>query len=111
MAQCCAVQLGYAGRKASTTIPWKGGKPQSEGRSLMPEEGAWETLAPTAEPFGGDRPQVPREMTHTDIVRVQKAFGDAARRADAAGFQMIELHGAWGYLFCAVLLATEQQAD
>lgn len=94
-----AVQLGYAGRKASTTIPWKGGKPQSEGPSLMPSEGAWETLAPTAEPFGGDRPQVPREMTHADIVRVQKAFGDAARRADAAGFQMIELHGAWGYLF------------
>jgi len=94
-----AIQLGYAGRKASTTVPWQGGRPQAEGRSLTAPEGAWETLAPTAEAFGGARTHVPHEMTLADIVRVQKAFGDATRRADAAGFQMIELHAAWGYLF------------
>lgn len=94
-----AIQLGYAGRKASTTIPWQGGKSQSEGRSLTPSEGAWQTLAPSAVAFGGDRNHTPREMTYDDIVRIQKAFGEAASRADVAGFQMLELHAAWGYIF------------
>jgi 2,4-dienoyl-CoA reductase-like NADH-dependent reductase (Old Yellow Enzyme family) len=94
-----AIQLGYAGRKGSTTIPWQGGHPKGEGRSLTPEEGAWEICAPTAEPYGGDRTQIPHEMTREEIVRVQKAFGDAASRAEAAGFEMVELHAAWGYIF------------
>ncbi|WP_407530099.1 NADH:flavin oxidoreductase/NADH oxidase [Methylobacterium oryzisoli] len=93
------IQIGYAGRKGSTTIPWEGGRPQGEGRSLRAEEGAWETLAPSAEAFGGERVAVPRAMTQDDIARVQAAFAQAARRADAAGFDLLELHGGWGYIF------------
>ncbi|MEO0836618.1 MAG: hypothetical protein AAFY16_11680 [Cyanobacteria bacterium J06642_3] len=48
------IQLGHAGRKASSSLPWKGGKPGSEGRHLNPDEGGWEILAPSAIPFGGD---------------------------------------------------------
>jgi 2,4-dienoyl-CoA reductase-like NADH-dependent reductase (Old Yellow Enzyme family) len=94
-----ALQLGHAGRKASTTVPWRGGRPQGEGRSLTVAEGAWPTAAPSPIPFGGDRLHVPAELTPEGIRHVQQAFGEAAARADAAGFDMVELHGAWGYLF------------
>lgn len=85
-----AIQLAHAGRKASTDVPWRGGKHLSE------EQGGWQTLAPSAVPFG-DLP-APREMTRDDVETVTIQFADAARRALAAGFEVVELHMAHGYL-------------
>ena len=85
-----AIQLAHAGRKASTDVPWRGGKHLSE------EQGGWRTLAPSALPFG-DWP-APREMTRDDIETVVLQFADSARHALAAGFEVVELHMAHGYL-------------
>jgi len=86
------VQLAHAGRKASTEVPWRGGAP------LAPAAGGWSPIvAPSAVPFGS-RSQVPEALDATGIRRVVDAFRDAARRALHAGFQVIELHGAHGYL-------------
>ncbi|OHD22509.1 MAG: oxidoreductase [Spirochaetes bacterium GWB1_59_5] len=86
-----AVQLAHAGRKASTSIPWLG-------KGQVPESaGGWGTIAPSAIPFD-PADSAPRDMDQGDIERVEKAFGDAARRALEAGFDAIELHAAHGYL-------------
>jgi len=85
-----AIQLAHAGRKASTDVPWRGGKPLSEA------EGGWRTLAPSAVPFA-DWP-APKEMTRDDIEAVTRQFVEAARRALEAGFEVVELHMAHGYL-------------
>jgi 2,4-dienoyl-CoA reductase-like NADH-dependent reductase (Old Yellow Enzyme family) len=84
------IQLAHAGRKASTDVPWRGGKHLSE------EQGGWQTIGPSAVPFG-DWP-APREMTGADIETVTLQFADAARRAHEAGFEVVELHMAHGYL-------------
>jgi 2,4-dienoyl-CoA reductase-like NADH-dependent reductase (Old Yellow Enzyme family) len=84
------IQLAHAGRKASTHVPWKGGKP------LSAEEGAWQTLAPSAVPFG-DWP-APKEMTRDDIEAVIRQFEVSTRLALDAGFDVVELHMAHGYL-------------
>lgn len=86
-----AVQLAHAGRKASTDVPWRGGKPLPE------SEGGWRTLAPSALPFAEGHP-VPREMNDEDLNAVVSQFRDAAARALAAGFEVVELHMAHGYL-------------
>ena len=85
------IQLAHAGRKASARRPWEGGQP------LTRDEDAWETLAPSAIPFGPDWP-VPREMSQGDLERVHEAFVNAARRAVRAGVDAVELHCAHGYL-------------
>jgi 2,4-dienoyl-CoA reductase-like NADH-dependent reductase (Old Yellow Enzyme family) len=85
------IQLAHAGRKASTHVPWKGGRP------LAAHEGAWTTLAPSALPFDEGFP-APREMTASDIERVVSEFADAAGRAVRAGFRVVEIHAAHGYL-------------
>ena len=86
------VQLAHAGRKASVEVPWRGGAP------LSPGEGGWSpVLAPSAVPFGS-RSQVPEALDAAGIRRIVNAFRDSARRALDAGFQVIELHGAHGYL-------------
>jgi 2,4-dienoyl-CoA reductase-like NADH-dependent reductase (Old Yellow Enzyme family) len=86
------MQLSHAGRKASTDAPWKGGKP------LAPADGGWTPIrAPSAIPFG-DRSQTPRALDRDGIGEVVAAFRDAASRALDAGMQVIELHGAHGYL-------------
>ena len=90
------VQLGHAGRKASTSAPWKGG------RALGLDEGAWQTYGPSALPFRDDW-HTPAEMTEADMDRVVAAFEDAARRADRAGFDLVELHAAHGYLLTEFL--------
>ncbi|HEX4792627.1 MAG TPA: NADH:flavin oxidoreductase/NADH oxidase [Humisphaera sp.] len=88
---CAAIQLAHAGRKASTDRPWLGGKP------LGPERGGWQPIGPSALPF--DKPcQTPRQMSVADINAVTVQFVDAARRALDAGFDVIELHMAHGYL-------------
>jgi 2,4-dienoyl-CoA reductase-like NADH-dependent reductase (Old Yellow Enzyme family) len=85
-------QLSHAGRKASTDAPWRGGKPLAE------SEGGWRPVhAPSAIPFSTHSP-VPDALDDAGIRRVIDAFRDGARRALAAGFRLIELHGAHGYL-------------
>lgn len=86
-----AVQLAHAGRKASTGVPWRGGKPLSK------DEGGWQTLAPSALPFAEGDP-APREMSVEDLDAVVSQFRDAAARSLAAGFEVVELHMAHGYL-------------
>ena len=87
------IQIAHAGRKASAAVPWKGGAHLSE------SEGGWTTLAPSAIPFGGELNKVPHAMTEAEITRVQGDFVATAKRALAAGFDLLELHAAHGYLF------------
>ena len=90
------MQLAHAGRKASTKFPWEGGKP------LTKSEGAWETIAPSADPFseGWHRP---KHMDSSDMDRVKNAFIQSARRADRMGIDVLEIHMAHGYLFSQFL--------
>ena len=90
------IQLAHSGRKGSAQRPWEGGGP------LQPNEDAWETIAPSALPYGPAWP-VPRAMTAEDIARVQGAFVASARRAVRIGFDAIELHMAHGYLIHSFL--------
>jgi 2,4-dienoyl-CoA reductase-like NADH-dependent reductase (Old Yellow Enzyme family) len=85
------IQLAHAGRKASARRPWEGSQP------LTGPEDPWETIAPSAIPFGPDWP-APRAMTAADMERVRDNFVNAAKRAVRAGIDAIELHGAHGYL-------------
>jgi len=85
------IQLAHAGRKGSAQLPWDGGA------ALNPGEDPWETIAPSALPFGPGW-HVPREMTAADIERARGAFVAAAARAVRIGFDAIELHAAHGYL-------------
>ena len=87
------IQLAHAGRKASANRPWEGDDhiPEADPR-------AWEPIAPSAIPFGGTLPRIPRPMSKDDIRRVQKNYVAAAERAARAGFEWLELHFAHGYL-------------
>jgi 2,4-dienoyl-CoA reductase-like NADH-dependent reductase (Old Yellow Enzyme family) len=86
------IQLAHAGRKASTARPWEGGQP------LGPDEGGWRpVLAPSAIPYRDDHP-VPEALDLAGIERIISAFVTATRRALDAGFRIIELHAAHGYL-------------
>ncbi len=85
------VQLAHAGRKSSMTAPFSGE------RLLTPKEGRWEPLGPSAIAFSPNY-AVPRAMDEAEIAGVAGAFGDAARRADKAGFDFVEIHAAHGYL-------------
>ncbi len=85
------IQLGHAGRKASSARPWEGGE------LLAADAGGWDTLAPSALPHKpGER--APRAMTRADIDRVIADFASSARRARSLGFDAIEVHAAHGYL-------------
>ena len=87
-----AIQLAHSGRKGST---WAMG---AESRVLMPEdEDGWQTIAPSAIPFSPIM-QTPREMSQQDIDKIKQSFADAAVRAYKAGFELIEIHAAHGYL-------------
>jgi 2,4-dienoyl-CoA reductase-like NADH-dependent reductase (Old Yellow Enzyme family) len=85
------IQIGHAGRKASSQRPWEGGLGLKDG------EDPWETVAPSPIPFGAAWP-APRAITETDLVRIRDAFVAAAQRAVRAGIDAIELHMAHGYL-------------
>jgi 2,4-dienoyl-CoA reductase-like NADH-dependent reductase (Old Yellow Enzyme family) len=97
------MQLAHAGRKASTGEPWKGGKP------LSPKEGGWTPiLGPSALPFN-EGYQVPHALSVQEIAAIVDAFAAAARRAEAAGVRIIELHGAHGYLLHSFLSPLSNQ--
>lgn len=85
------IQLAHAGRKASCAVPWHGG------RQLGTDNGGWTTVAPSAIPFmPGER--TPEALTGEGIGKVISGFRSAALRARSAGFDVIEIHGAHGYL-------------
>ena len=85
------IQLAHAGRKASTKLPWIGG-------GMVPKsEGGWEVIAPSAVKFSDTYPQ-PKDMTVDDMEAVVRQWGEAARRSLHAGFQVVEIHMAHGYL-------------
>ena len=88
------IQLAHAGRKASYLRPWDGASPITENNKVEP---AWQTIGPSAIPINNSSP-VPKEMTVEDINKVREDFKKAAQRADKAGFDIIEIHGAHGYL-------------
>lgn len=87
------IQLGHSGRKGCANPPWEGDD------HIPPEDPrAWQTIASSAEPFGGQLWRTPVEMDHDAIRQVQQEFADAAKRALAAGFEWLEVHFAHGYL-------------
>jgi 2,4-dienoyl-CoA reductase-like NADH-dependent reductase (Old Yellow Enzyme family) len=90
------IQLAHAGRKASTSRPFDGFGP------LMPDNGGWQVIGPSAVKYAENYP-MPRAMSIDDIQEVQEAFILAARRAIAAGFKVIEIHAAHGYLIHSFL--------
>jgi 2,4-dienoyl-CoA reductase-like NADH-dependent reductase (Old Yellow Enzyme family) len=90
------IQLGHSGRKARRSVPWEGRAPLAHCPGVDHGE-EWELIGPSAVPHSAKSP-VPRAMTHADIRAVIEAWGAAARRAAAAGFDVIEVHGAHGYL-------------
>ena len=85
------IQLAHAGRKASTAAAWKGrGK-------VEPEDGGWTPVSASAIPFSDTYP-MPGELDHSGIEKIIRDFTLAAKRALTAGFKVIELHAAHGYL-------------
>ncbi len=92
-----AVQLAHAGRKGSVAHPWEG-----DDVPLSAAEGAWTTMAPSAVAFHPHWP-VPREMDRGDMDRVVGAFVQATAWAEEAGFDMVEVHMAHGYLLSSFL--------
>src|SRR4051794_20456754 len=89
-------QLGHSGRKGSTKVMW-------EGEDVPLDDGNWPLLAPSPLPYLPGTSQEPREMTRADMDAVRDDFLAATRRADAAGFDLLEVHMAHGYLLSSFL--------
>ncbi|MGE0801094.1 MAG: NADH:flavin oxidoreductase/NADH oxidase [Lautropia sp.] len=90
------IQLGHSGRKARRALPWEGRAPLEHCPGVDHGE-HWELIGPSAIAHSSNS-STPREMTQDDIDTVTEAFGSAARRADQAGFEVLEIHGGHGYL-------------
>lgn len=86
------IQLAHAGRKASFDLPWNGGK------QILEKDGGWKTVAPSAIPFH-DHDEPPMTLSINDIEKIKSDFRAAALRSIEAGYQVIEIHAAHGYLF------------
>ena len=98
------IQIAHAGRKSSQDAPWKGMQP------IPIEQGGWETVAPSAIAFKEGDP-VPKELTRVEIKAIVLKFKHAAERALKAGFKVIELHGAHGYLIHEFLSPLSNQRN
>src|SRR5574342_631496 len=99
-----AIQLAHAGRKASTAAPWEAR------RSLGPEEGGWQPVAPSAIPTG-EGEIIPRALGREDIKSLVARFAESVRRADRIGFDAIEIHAAHGYLLHEFLSPLSNRRD
>ncbi len=100
-----AIQLAHAGRKASTEVPWQGGK------QLAPDQAnGWRTVAPSALPFN-DTDLAPVALTRAAMDVVCDAFADAARRSARLGIDVIQIHAAHGYLLHQFLSPLSNQRD
>jgi 2,4-dienoyl-CoA reductase-like NADH-dependent reductase (Old Yellow Enzyme family) len=98
------IQLAHAGRKASTAPPWEGG------RGVAADQGGWTPVAPSPIPFADGFP-TPRALTRQDIGQLVDRFTEAAERAREAGFDVIELHAAHGYLLHEFLSPLTNRRD
>ena len=85
------IQIGHSGRKGSTVPPAQGGRP------LTPEERAWQTVAPSAIPFG-EGWHVPHALTHGEMEQIKNDFVASVQRAARIGYDLIEFHAGHGYL-------------
>ncbi|KIY67527.1 FMN-linked oxidoreductase [Cylindrobasidium torrendii FP15055 ss-10] len=103
--QKIGIQLGHAGRKTSTTAPWL-----PSGNLATPEMGGWpnNAVAPSAIPYDTDYP-MPRALETAELKDIVQQWADAAARAVKAGFDVIEIHGAHGYLISEFLSPTSNQ--
>ncbi|MDE2173861.1 MAG: NADH:flavin oxidoreductase/NADH oxidase [Betaproteobacteria bacterium] len=98
------IQLGHAGRKASSARPWDGGQ-------LLPaSQGGWPTVAPSAVPHGAQE-AAPQALDASGLERIRNAFVQAARHAASLGLQAVELHCAHGYLLHQFLSPLSNQRD
>ncbi|UCE30396.1 MAG: NADH:flavin oxidoreductase/NADH oxidase [Burkholderiales bacterium] len=107
------IQLGHSGRKSRIERPWEGGKPlerTAETEALVDDWDAWELVAPSAVPVGDAWP-TPRALSRSEIADVVDAFGHAAARAEQAGFDVVEIHGAHGFLIHEFLSPLANQRD
>jgi anthraniloyl-CoA monooxygenase len=89
------VQIAHAGRKGATDLLWKGGRP-------LPPDQAWPLVAPSPIPWDAAS-QIPAELTRADMTAIREQFVAAATHADAAGFDLLELHCAHGYLLSSFI--------
>jgi 2,4-dienoyl-CoA reductase-like NADH-dependent reductase (Old Yellow Enzyme family) len=96
-----AIQLAHAGRKASMARPWYGNGPLTEADRKRGDL-QWGTVGPSPEPVA-EGWQAPAQADEAELARVRDAFVAAARRADAAGFDVVEVHSAHGYLLHSFL--------
>ncbi|HET9903617.1 MAG TPA: NADH:flavin oxidoreductase/NADH oxidase [Xanthobacteraceae bacterium] len=103
------IQLGHSGRKARRFRPWEGGGPLAPGPEIKDWED-WELVAPSAVASPASDP-LPRALSRAEIRDVVEAWGQAARRADAAGFDVLEIHGAHGYLIHQFLSPAANRRD
>jgi 2,4-dienoyl-CoA reductase-like NADH-dependent reductase (Old Yellow Enzyme family) len=99
------IQLAHAGRKASSALPWRGG-----GTLKTRDEGGWPVVAPSPIPFHPDDPE-PIALDEKGIEAVVEAFEAAARRALSAGFKVLEIHAAHGYLLHEFLSPLSNRRD
>jgi 2,4-dienoyl-CoA reductase-like NADH-dependent reductase (Old Yellow Enzyme family) len=100
-----AIQLAHAGRKASTDLPWKGG------RQIAPtHENGWQTIAPSAFAFNS-ADNAPTQMNKDELNRIREAFVDAAKRSARLGLDAIQIHGAHGYLLHQFLSPLSNKRD
>ena len=102
-AKFCA-QIGHSGRKGATCVPWQGGIDEPLG------DGAWEIVAPSAIPYL-PHSAVPREMSEADLADITDQFVIAARNVDRAGFDMLEVHLAHGYLLSSFISPVTNRRD
>jgi anthraniloyl-CoA monooxygenase len=99
------IQLGHSGRKGSTRLMW-------EGIDEPLPEGNWEVVAPSPLPYRAGVSQVPRELQAADLAEIRQQFADATTRAAQAGFDLLELHCAHGYLLSSFISPlTNQRSD
>jgi len=100
-----AIQLAHAGRKASTEVPWKGGR-----QIARDQPHGWQTVAPSATPFQAGE-SAPISLDRDGLRDIRKAFAEAAKRAARMGLDAVQIHGAHGYLLHQFLSPLSNKRD